>query len=145
MTVNAQDIKRIVLDEVGDWPDRYLEDRLDAAWDSYSDKAYTEPRLQELYTKRRLIDLALGRVRNQVDTSVTADEGAKLAQLTANLRAMRLETQAEIAAIENGTGLPRGGLLTATVPIPPPDPNMVDANAILYSGSPYLPGPARPS
>jgi hypothetical protein len=140
MTVNTETIKQIVLEEVGDFPDHYLKDRLDVVWNSYADKDYVAPRLREFFTKRRLIDLALGHIRHLTDTAVSPDQGAKLSQMTANLRSMRVEVITDITALVNGAAAgvyARSGYLTTIVPIPPPDVNAPDANAIIYHGDPY--------
>ena len=140
MTTSIEVIKQLILEEVGDFPDHYLKDRLDTVWDSYADKGYVAPRLQEYYTKKRLIDLALGHVRHLTDTAISPDQGAKLSQMTANLRAMKTELLVDIQATVNSAAAgvyAASGYLTNTVPINPPYSGGPDANDIIYHGTPY--------
>ncbi len=117
-------------------------------WDSFADLAPISPRLQELYTKSRCIDLLLGQVRGQVDL-LTGDLQLKLSQKAATLLAMQKNVQKEIAAYEaqaQSSRAPASGALTTVEPIPPPTvlplpPSPVpDAQDTRYSGDPYKVG-----
>jgi len=131
--------------EVGETADNRLTTNVAAVWDDYADKALIDARLQVFYTKRRLIDLALGFYRNQVDFQAAGDIGMKLDQRTKHLADMRAQTEAEIEAIQVKSAKRRGGASTplttvapVTAPVAIPYPFLLDANDPAFTGSPYF-------
>lgn len=145
MTVSDAQIQSLLILEVGDevtsaFPGGMLATNIAMAWASYADKALIAPRLQELYTKRRCIDLVLGVVRGQVTYQIANDHTFNGSDKAKTLLNLRQECQTEIAAIEARARGNRGGasgMLTATAPVSPPDNQPPDANDSRYSGSPY--------
>lgn len=150
MPATASQIQAFIVLEVGDEAG-VLADNLAAVWDSFADKAGAGPRLQELYAKRRCIDLVLGALRSQVDfTTDGQDLSFKAHQRIDTLNTMRKDVQTEIARVEQfaiAAGGPAVGQITTVAPITPPLPQpgpYLDANDQRYSGSPYVPGRTSP-
>lgn len=128
--------------EVGETKDNRLTSNVSAIWDGYAAVGAVDSRLQSLYTKRRLIDLALGYYRNHVDFQAAGDVGMKLSQRAVRLESMRADAQAEIVRIEKKVRGRRGGaslpLVTTTPSVPPlPSPPFPDANDPRWRGDPY--------
>lgn len=147
MAVTDQQLIDLIVAEVGDDAAGTVGRLIGTLWEVYADKARVAPRLRYLYAKRASIDALLGSVREAV-TFVDGDARVELIQKTANLRAMRGEVQAEIAAVEARARAGRGaatGALTATAPVDPPAGGRVDANDRRYRGDAYptLPGGVR--
>ena len=132
--------------EVGDTPDTRLATNVAGIWDDYADKALIDPRLQVFYTKRRLIELALGYFRDQVDFQVMNDVSMKMDQRTQHLALQYKAAEDEITSLQLRAQKRRTGAstpLTTTAPISPPDPGTIvvnpvlDANDPVFAGSPY--------
>jgi hypothetical protein len=145
--VAATDIQRLIVLEVGDNQDGLLAGIVSLVWQSYADKAQIYPRLQELYSKRRLVDIALASERQSVDQS-EAGTGAKEAQRFDHLIATGKRVDAEIALIEKQISIfpnPAVGTITKVEPIAPPSVPLpagpLDGNDIRYGGSVYEPRP----
>ena len=62
--VTSADIQQRIVLEVGDTREQVLSAMVASVWAEFADKAYIHPRLQELYTKRALIDIKLGSKRD---------------------------------------------------------------------------------
>lgn len=148
MTTSADAVQQVLVLQVGDTPDNRLIANAGVLWDRWADKASVAPRLQELYTKRDLIDLALAYHRTSVDMKVAVRE-LKNNQLYTNLAQMRADTQAEIVRVEALARARRaatvGALTTTTPTVPPftvgapqyPAFPVPDANDPALRGSPY--------
>ncbi len=146
-TIAATDIQSLIIDEVGDTADGYLAARIATVWASYADKAGTAPRLQELYSKKRLANLLIGRLREQVDFAIQGDLSRKQSQKVTTLQAMVAQTQVEIDKVERQSIAQRPILtapITITSPEGPPVPGVIspydeviDASDPRYSGDPY--------
>lgn len=150
MTVTDAQIQGLLILEVGDMADNRLALNVAVIWDRYADKALIYPRLREFYVKRALIDLCLGGVRNNVSFSEPGGLSIQQNLQTTNLRAMKVECEAEIRRLEELARKNRPiavGTLTNVEPrTPPPFPqplNPRDANDPLYTGDPYLPSVVR--
>lgn len=147
MPVTDADIQALIILEVGDEataaaPGGILAANIATIWASYADKAQIAPRLQELYGKRRCIDLVLGVVRGQVDFEIFQDHRRNQSQKAKALEAMRADCQAEIAVIEKKARTKRpgvAGLITTVTPLSPPSTSSPNANDPRYKGDPYTP------
>jgi hypothetical protein len=144
--VTAGSIQSLVIAEVGDTADGLLTQQMPLIWASYADKAGIAPRLQELYAKRRAIDIVLGSLRNSVGFSMSGDLSLRLDQRTEYLMERRKETLVEIRHLE---AIARSGRAPAIAPLSTtemepqpiiPAPTLVpDRNAEVFIGSPYWP------
>jgi hypothetical protein len=136
-------IQQILVDEVGDTANLDLANAVQLFWTSFQDKQAIHPRLQELYTHRRLIDYALALVRNHVSFSTDGALNLQLAQRTAYLKDRKAEIQTDINKLETiarANRTPVIGQLTNTeVETPPPGVPYGDSHRII--GSPYFPEP----
>lgn len=156
MPVTDQQIQSLIILEVGEvWQPpttpggpqtALLASNIATVWASYADKALIAPRLQELYTKRRCIDIVLATLRDQVDFSVFEDLNSKQGQRFDHLNKMRADCQAEIVIVEQRAQkgrAPAVGPLTNTEPETPPTSlpvtTVVDGNDPRYRGDLYQP------
>lgn len=147
MAVNDAQIQSLIVLEVGDevtaaWPSGILSANIATVWASYADKALIAPRLQELYSKRRCIDIIVGIVRGQVTFSISGDHSRNQSDKAKALMDMRRACQDEITLLEakaRANRAPANDELAATAPIAPPDANGPDANDSRYRGDPYKP------
>lgn len=146
MALSAGQIQALLILEIGDTAGGVLAAQMATIWDSYADYASVSPRLQELYSKRRGIDLVLGSLREaSVDYQTESGLLQKLHQKIDTLEAMRERAQDEIDAVEKralGARTPAAGALTTTTPVTPPTGPLtgpLDASWPNYSGSPYWP------
>src|SRR5690242_6739591 len=136
------DIQQLIVLEVGDeptaaFPGGILAANIATVWASYADKVALAPRLQELYSKRRCIDLVLGVVRGLVDYEIVNDRRRNQSQKAKALEAMRTDCQAEIDTIEKKARTNRpgvAGLITTVTPQSPPSTLIPDANDPRYRG-----------
>lgn len=152
MTVSDANIQTLIILEVGDTDSGVLAANMSLIWSSYADKAQTGPRLQELYSKRRAIDIVVGATRKQVDFMTPTLE-VKQSQELDRLADLREETETEIERIEKKLRGNRGislAQLTTTAPesVPTSWPLLTgvpDANSEALRGDPYFPlrGPER--
>jgi len=148
--VTPQEIWNMLIAEVGDTTPSTLAAWAPTIWDSYADKAFVYPRLQELYFHKRLIDIKLGSLANFVDASMSGDVSVRLSQRSDFLTNRKKEVQAEIEKVEcwaRSVRPPVVETLVATeieTPPPPgtplPTPPPWDANSPLYKGDPYWTG-----
>ncbi len=147
--VTDVDIKGLIILEVGDTVNQVLANNIDLIWSSFADKALIAPRLQELYTRLRAIDLVLAdpTFRNAVSFSMSGDLSQQLHERTDHMRDRRKECQAEIDHIERWElqiQPPVVEQIKATeIEVPPaldpnfPPPPVIDANSRKYHGDPY--------
>jgi len=126
----------LIIDEVGDTPDKRLLANLNTIWGRYVGLVPLDNRLPFLYAKRTFIDLALGYHRMQVDTT-TGQRVVKRDQLTQHLADMRAQTQAEIVRVERSGG-PAGGALTTVASVTPYLVDQPDDLDPVLTGSPYI-------
>ncbi len=145
MTVAAADVQNLILLEVGDTAGKDLSRNMSTIWDSFSDKAQIAPRLQELYVKRRCIDIALGAIRNAVDET-TEGTSVRNEQRVVTLIDMRVETEAEIGVVEERAGANRPPLVGTITKVQPQSPptglpplGPPDGDDPRYSGTVYAP------
>lgn len=140
MAVTYDDVQDLLLlGEVGDEDDGRVAANAASIWQRHAWRGQIHPDLQGLYAKRDAIDLRLEAHVLEVDIATGAEEQAKLDEVTAHLRASRLETQTEIARIEamvRAVRMPAVAAITATEPQTPPCGGP-DANWSRYRGSPY--------
>lgn len=144
MAVAASDIQADLVLEIGDTPDGRLAGSVASFWARYADKALVAARLQELYTKRSLIDVALASLRNHVDTSTDGAISIRLSQREVYLKERRAETLTEITRLETiarANRAPQQAALTSTELETPPFSLAPDANAPIYRGDPYYRDP----
>lgn len=113
-------------------------------WSIYADKAALGPRLQELYTLRRCIDLLLRFYATQADVTVGEDVAVKQSQISDQLEAQRQRCEEEIRHIETEVANVRPllvGALTTVAPVSQPLPLPAalppDGNDQVYAGTPY--------
>lgn len=141
--VAIADIQALIIAEVGDTPTGTLATLMPTIWASYADKALVSPRLQELYAKRRAIDLVLGGLRGAVD--ITIDGLAKRNhQQVDTLIAMRKTTEDDIVAVEQRSRGMRGAalqpLINTEIETPPTGPRPfgpLSGNSPELGGDPY--------
>jgi hypothetical protein len=122
-------------------------------WATYADKALIAPRLQELYTRRRALDMLIGTIlRHQVDvTQGDPTLAVRQNQRVVAAQQQRKDVQTEIDKVESLALAARGGAvapITQQEPVTPQDavnreyqqnPWFPDAGNQRYSGSPYYP------
>lgn len=145
-----QQIQALIVLEVGDVvtpsaPSGILATNIALIWQSFADKRQVWPRLQELYSKRRCLDIILGLRREQVDRSAdTISE--RLSQMAGELERMRAACQKEIERVEAIARANRGGVVAAivqtTIETPPTGQivsDVIDANSPALAGDPYYP------
>ena len=145
-----QQIQSLIVLEVGDVvtpsaPSGILTTNIALIWQSYQDKRQIWPRLQELYSKRRCLDIVLGVRREQVDRAADTIR-ENLSQIAAELEKMRAACQQEIARVEALAAANRGGVVAAivqtTIETPPTGAvvsDIINANDPVYQGDPYRP------
>lgn len=151
MPVNAEDIRGLILLEVGDinpttgeppaTPSAgLLYNQIELLWDRYAAKDQVTPGLRQLYVKRDCIRLILGVLAPRLfDASdVLAGFTFKANQIWGHYQEMHVCCKGEIQAVEakfgGGPGY-KAGRLTTRAPVTPLSPP--DANAPRYGGSPY--------
>lgn len=134
---------------VGDFGDSFLATNLPSVWARYDG---VSGRLQFLYTRRDLIDLAMGEVRKRVSFDAPQDVGVDASDLIKALLAMKKDILAEIAREEDtlviaGTGEVfyslTGEMLTTGSTSVAGLPRTLDANSAFYRGQPYQLPPRR--
>lgn len=134
MALTAEQIRGLILVEVGDDAAGTLAANLDLLWERHDGVA--DLTLRGLLTRRDAIALLLGRARQQVDVRTAAGSAVSLSQVFAHLTAMLAATESAIAQIQSGAG---GGVaigpLTATAPIRPAT-GQVDPNRRGLRGDP---------
>jgi len=150
MTVPTSDQRTEILSTVGDFSDGFLASQLDYVWQKYD---VVGGGLQILYTKRDLLDMAMGRVREQVDFQTPSDVSVQASQLLNNILKMRNAIQAEIDKLSNTPGgvvesgstfvAFAGELLTTGSTSLPGFSGEVDVNSLDFRGSPYPSGRYR--
>lgn len=144
MSVTTAQVQNLIILEVGDTSDGLLAANMATIWASVADKALVAPRLQELYAKRRAIDLLLGRTRGEVDRRIDGIE-ERWGQEPDRLIKLRADTQTEIVRIEAlaraGRTVAHGTISTVAPEAPPsgaPAYAPPDANELRYYGDPYF-------
>lgn len=145
-----QQIQSLIVLEVGDVatpsaPSGILATNIALIWQSFADKRQVWPRLQELYSKRRCLDIVLGLRREQVDRAADTIRES-LSQIARELEQMRAACQREIDKVEAVARANRGGVVAAivqtTIETPPTGAvvsDILDANSPRYQGDPYEP------
>ena len=103
-----QQIQALIVLEVGDVvtpsaPSGILTTNIALVWQSYADKALIWPRLQELYSKRRCLDIVLGVRREQVDRAADTIR-ENLSQIAAELVISERTADTHVANILNKLG-----------------------------------------
>lgn len=137
----------LIIGQIGAQQNTDVAAMMSALWDQYAPYAgIAAGRLQALYVKRECIDLMLGGVWEDVDSAIPGDMASKEDQKTAHLRAMRVETEAQITLLEaraRGARATAVGQLAATAPAPyvPPDPSSL---GLPDPNDPQLAGTAQP-
>lgn len=141
-----------LLTSIGDFQDGTLEAALPDIWTRYVPYG---GRLQFLYVKKDLIDLAMGEVRKRVNFQTPQDVSVEASQLLNNLLKMRQAVERDIAKLEAaGAGAvveTTGGQLMAFTgemlrtgsSSVTGHSGGVDANSSVYRGSPYRTYPKR--
>ena len=161
-TLSDADLQRLILNEVGDVDpitadllQPYLTNadvtsrpglcatQIGDYWTQYAWLGADAPFQRDLYVKRHLIDVVLGRLQDLIQES---DEGVAVQYggRVATLFRMRDSVSADLKSYQSGTAPPTGlharsaqvGPITHTQPWYPP-PGMPDANDPAFSGSPY--------
>lgn len=162
MAITAADVQRMIVLEVGDLDPAtgdppvaggagMIASNISTIWATYADKALLAPRLQELYTKRRALEMLMGTIlRHQVAVS-QGDPTLSVRQDQRFLGAQKQydNVQAEIDKVENMVAKTRGGAvgpITQQEPVTPQDARdrlnqqdllYPDPGAPWYSGSGY--------
>jgi len=141
--VTTAQVQALIIAEVQDTPTGLLAALMPTIWASYADKAQVAPRLQELYAKRRAIDLVLGSVRTAVNRAASGISKHDHQQID-TLLAMRKVADADIVELEKQIRGRRGPALTPLTNVAietPPQPGdplaPIDANDPRYGGDPY--------
>jgi hypothetical protein len=144
MTTPTADQATEILASVGDFAGGFLAANLDYVWAKYD---LIGGRLQLLYTKRDLVDMAMGEVRKRVDFQTPSDVSVMASQLLNNLLKMRNALSADITKLENTPGgvvedgstfaAFAGELLTTGSTALPGFSGEPDVNSLTYRGSPY--------
>jgi hypothetical protein len=149
--VSDTDIKRIIILEVGDTDDLLLAQNIDVFWDSFADKAVVFPRLQELYTELRCIDVVSGALRQFVDFSTDGALDLHLHQRWTHLRDLyeavrRRISQEETKARQQTPPVVKELVATQieTPPVLPPELPL-NSNNPWYHGDPYWPSGNNPA
>jgi hypothetical protein len=101
MSVPTSDQQDEILSTVGDFSDGFLAGKLAYVWAKYD---ILGGRLQILYTKRDLLDMAMGRLRESIDFQTPTDVSMQASQLLNNILKMRNAIQQEIDKLENNPG-----------------------------------------
>jgi hypothetical protein len=157
------DLQRLILNEVGDVDpltgdllEPYLTtqdvttrpgllaSQIGDYWQQFAWLGVSAPFQRDLYVKRHLIDVALGRLQDLVQESeqpIAVQYGGRVATLFR----MRDSVSADLMTYESGMAPPSGllartaqvGLITRQAPWSPPPPGYPDANHPAFSGSPY--------
>jgi hypothetical protein len=151
VTENAATIQKRILDRTGDIDPTtgdaivggggYLSSIISKIWNTYADKAYISPRLQELYTERDCYDAMLGILQEKY-TFRDADTEINEGDLPKNVAARRDKVQERIDALVAMAAANRPGAvgqITTTAPVSAPYGGLIDANNRRYSGDPYFP------
>jgi hypothetical protein len=95
------DVQRsMLIASVGETSSNLLATNVDGIWDLYGS---APARLQYLYTKRDLIDLAMGEMRVRVSFAARDDVGVDATDFLGNLLLMKASTDADIAKEEAKT------------------------------------------
>lgn len=151
MALDDAQRKAAILDEIGD-AGGTLATKVDAQWDKYAAFEAIAPTLHDLYTKRGLIDIAYGQIREDVDFT-NGDHSQRASQAVKALLDLRKEVTDEIAlateiAQIDGAGLIATGELATVAPEAPPTRPLVrpygpDALDPEYLGDPYYPTRTR--
>ena len=97
MIDKSSEIAQILLD-LGAQPGDCVGQAISGIWDSYADKALIGPRLQSLYTRRAAVDILLGSVWRDVDTS-DEQQSVALRQQSDQLSTIRQSVEAQINAL----------------------------------------------
>jgi len=141
--VTIAQVQALIIAEVGDTPTGTLAAQMPVIWASYADKARVSPRLQELYAKRRAIDLVLGSLRGVVNTTIDGLSKQGHQQID-TLMALRKATQDDIADVEKKSRGMRGAALqpltNVAIETPPTGPRPfgpIDSNSPEIGGDPY--------
>ncbi len=146
--VTDTDIKANIILEVGDTIDSRLANNIDRLWNSYADKAFVAPRLQELYVHRACIEVVLAspEIRNAVSFSMSGDLSQRLGERRDALALRRREVQAEIEHVQSWERQLQPPVLESIkateIEVPPalrtaPPPPVLDANDPRYRGDVY--------
>lgn len=145
MPITATSEQQLLVLEVGDTPTGLLATYAGTVWAAYTDKAQIAPRLQRAYTKRTLIDIALGAARYDVDFADAMNVSIRSSQRVTALVAMRVVADAEIVRIEAKAKASRGMTTTPITQVAPElsptvgtYPTTIDANSPYYQGDPYF-------
>ena len=152
MALTSEQRRQLLILKVGevktaDFPAGLLAGNVALFWELHGGDDATDAALRDLLVKRELIELALGEARNDTDFT-DGDYSEKASQRAVSLLKALDSTDAAIAAIEEGIGVPQGaaiGELTTVAPESPPRAPLVrpygpDALDPQYLGSPYWGG-----
>lgn len=141
--ITVAQVQALIIAEVGDTPTGTLAAQMPVIWASYADKAQVSPRVQELYAKRRAIDLVIGSLRLVVNTTIDGLSKQGHQQID-TLMAMRKTTEDDIVAIEKRSRGMRGAALqpltNVAIETPPTGPRPfgpIDGNDPAYGGDVY--------
>ena len=135
MPLNQGNYTTLIILSVGDNAAGTLAANIDLLWAAHED--VTDLALRALFVKLDAIDLMLGDVRRQVDTSGLDGASVKLDQLSKHLLDMRTQTELAIGQAMAGAG---GGIavgaLTRSAPIMRDSASQPDPNSRIYRGDP---------
>ena len=147
MAVTDLQVQSLLVLEVGECPDNRLASGVGTYWAMNAAYGALYPPLQRWYTKRDLIDLALGYYRDQINVSMPGGVTFAYQQRVASLLAMREVTVTMIGALYAQARASRGiavAPITQTEPILPPPLEPLpqsypypDSGDPRWSGSPY--------
>lgn len=155
MALTGEQRRQLLILKVGevktaDFPAGLLAGNVELLWELHGGDDAADATLRDLLVRRDLIELALGEARNDTDFT-DGDYSEKASQRAVSLLKALDSTEAAIAGIEAGIGVPQGaaiGELATVAPESPPRAPLVrpygpDATDPAYWGSPYGPGRVR--
>lgn len=139
--------RTMLITSVGETFSGALATNVDGIWDSY---AGAVGRLQYLYTKRDLIDLAMGEMRVMADFRSRDDVGVNATDFLGNLLLMKKDVDADIlreeAKVGAGAAVAVGGTVAAVGEMLRKESSeslrvsgQLSANDMRYRGEPYSP------